>query len=81
VVNEFLDYSLLISKGVPSVLFVEGNDDLNIGPYNSPHAVLGVGYYWNLYAGQGYIVLDNINHGRSYISNYYVEYFGYIYEK
>jgi len=72
-VSELSDYQTLIRTGNPAVLMV------GAGQYGGGHAVLGIGYY-AYSGGGGVIVHDDLNHGESWISTTYVEYFGFIYD-
>lgn len=74
--NEYDDYKILIQRGNPTVLFVNGNPG---SPYVVNHAVAGIGYFTNITMGTGFVVYDENDHGISLITDDFVEYFGFIY--
>lgn len=71
--NEFFDYTALIIKGNPALLF------LGAEIYGEQHVVLGVGFYSAYLSPDGFIIHDDLTHGQTWISQDFVHGFMFMY--
>lgn len=66
--NEIADYTSLIMKGNPVLLWLSQEEYGGID-----HVVLGVGFYTAYRSPMGFIIHDNLSHGQTWISQTYVD--------